>query len=59
MTSPINPWLLTELSDPNRPSSAMPLTRMTQMLEAIDLEKHFLLDQPEHTERRGETASNV
>jgi hypothetical protein len=29
------------------------------MLEAIALEKHFLLDQVEHTERRGETASNV
>jgi hypothetical protein len=37
----------------------MPLTRMTQMLETTALEKHFLLDQPEHTERRGETASNV
>ena len=37
----------------------MPLTRMTQMPERIALEKHFLLDQPEHTERRGETASNM
>lgn len=37
----------------------MPLTRMTQMLETIALEQRFLLDQREHTERRGETASNV
>jgi hypothetical protein len=29
------------------------------MLETTALEKHFLLDQPEHTEPRGETASNV
>jgi hypothetical protein len=29
------------------------------MLETIALEKHVLLDQPEHAERRGEAASSV
>ena len=37
----------------------MPLTRMTQMLKTIALEKHFLLDQPEHTERPGRNRINV